>query len=84
MLVRELRDARAAAGLTQEQLAELLLPTVDLPSEEARKLKSQTQRYISRCENGERRIDIWELRALCRAIGVSFVDLIQKVDAATS
>jgi transcriptional regulator with XRE-family HTH domain len=41
-----LKEARIEAGLTQKEVAEKL---------------SQPQSYISRCESGERRVDIVEL-----------------------
>jgi transcriptional regulator with XRE-family HTH domain len=44
--LRKLRSARKAAGLTQVEVAELL---------------NQPQSYVSRCESGERRVDIVEL-----------------------
>ncbi|MDY6806416.1 MAG: helix-turn-helix transcriptional regulator [Cyanobacteriota bacterium] len=60
-----LREARKAAGLTQEQMAERL---------------GQTQSYVSKCERGERRIDIVELRAFCQAIGISLNDFILQLE----
>jgi transcriptional regulator with XRE-family HTH domain len=62
-----LRAARKAAGLTQEQVAKRL---------------QQTQSFVSKCERGERRIDVVELRAFCQAIGISFRDFIQKLETA--
>ena len=55
--LRQLRDTRKKAGMTQEQLAARL---------------RQTQSFISKCERGERRLDIVEVRAICNALGVSF------------
>ncbi len=52
-----LRDARIAAGVTQEQLAERI---------------GNTQSFVSKCERGERRLDFVEVRAFCEAIGISF------------
>lgn len=59
-----LRDARKKAGLTQEQVADRL---------------QQTQSFVSKCERGERRIDIIELLAFCQAIGISFIDFTQQL-----
>ena len=59
-----LRDVRKATGLTQEQVAKYL---------------QQTQSFVSKCERGERRIDIIELRAFCKAIGIPFEDFIQQL-----
>ena len=49
------RRVRERQGMTQEQLAERL---------------GVTQSFISKCERGERRIDVIELRSFCRAMGV--------------
>jgi ribosome-binding protein aMBF1 (putative translation factor) len=50
------RRARRKAGLTQEQLALNI---------------GETQSFISKCERGERRIDLVELRTFCHAFGIS-------------
>ena len=50
----ELRKARTAAGVSQVQLAEAL---------------GQLQTYISKCERGDRRLDVVELRAWVIALG---------------
>ena len=52
------RNARKRSGLTQVQLANKL---------------GETQSFISKCERGERRIDLVELREFCRAFGVTLV-----------
>lgn len=62
-----LRAARIAAGLTQEQVAFRL---------------QQTQSFVSKCERGERRLDVVELRAFCQAIGISLSDFIQELEIA--
>ena len=59
--LRTLRDARVAAELTQEEVAARL---------------GQTQSFVSKCERGERRLDIVETHAICAAIGVSFTDFV--------
>ena len=60
-----LRNVRKAASLTQEQVAERL---------------QQTQSFVSKCERGERRIDVIELRAFCKAIGIPFEDFTQQLN----
>lgn len=50
-----LREVRERAGLTQEQMAERL---------------GSTQSIISKCERGERRLDVVELKAWCHALGI--------------
>ena len=54
-LLRRLKAARLAAGLTQEEVAKQL---------------GKTQSFISRSESGDRRIDIVELQAIIRVYGL--------------
>jgi len=63
--LRLLRAARKKAGLTQVELAQRL---------------HETQSFVSKCERGERRIDVVELRAFCKAIGVSFTEFARRLD----
>lgn len=67
ILLEMLRSAREASGITQIDLADRL---------------GETQSFISKCERGERRLDIVELRDWCAAIGVSFVPFLKKFDQA--
>lgn len=53
--LKALRQARRRAGLTQIQLAEKI---------------GETQTFVSKCERGERRIDVVELRAFCTAFEI--------------
>jgi len=62
-----LRAERKAAGLTQATLA--------------KKLKMK-QDVVSKCERGERRVDIIEARRFCSAFGVEFGTFVSKLDAA--
>jgi transcriptional regulator with XRE-family HTH domain len=56
-ILREmLRDYRQRANLTQTDLADRL---------------NETQSFISKCERGERRLDLVQLRAFCTALQVS-------------
>ena len=59
------RAARQKAGLTQEQVAERT---------------GQTQAFVSRCERGERRLDIIELRSFLQAYGTSFTEFVLALD----
>lgn len=61
VFLRQLRAEREKAGHTQAELAERL---------------NQTQSFISKCERGERRIDVVELRAFCQAIGISYTEFV--------
>ncbi len=69
VFLRRLRDARQTSGLTQEQVAGRL---------------GQTQSFVSKCERGERRLDLVEARAFCAAMGVSFADFVAAFDAEVS
>jgi transcriptional regulator with XRE-family HTH domain len=42
----------------------------------------QSQSFVSKCERGERRIDVVELRAYCVAFGISFAEFTQEFDRA--
>lgn len=65
LFLEYLKDARKKAGLTQEQLAERL---------------GETQSFVSKCERGERRLDIVEVRAFCHALGVPFPSFATQLD----
>ncbi len=60
-LLKALRQARKAAGLTQLDVASQL---------------GTYASYVSKCESGERRIDVVELAEFCRLYGVTLVELL--------
>jgi transcriptional regulator with XRE-family HTH domain len=60
-MCERLREAREQKGLTQAQAAEAL---------------GQPQNFISKCENGERRIDAIELADFIELYGTTFDALI--------
>lgn len=60
-----LRALREEVGLTQVELAKKL---------------RQPQSFVSKCETGERRLDVLELRRWCLALGADWVDVIHKVE----
>ena len=62
-----LRSIRTEAGLTQTDVA--------------RRLK-QPQSFVSKYESGERRLDVLELREVCRAIGVPLPEFIKSLEQA--
>ena len=64
-LVRLLREAREGADLTQIELAELL---------------GQSQSFVSKSERGERRLDLIQLRTICRILGISLVDFVNRLE----
>lgn len=60
-----LKAARESAGLTQADLAANL---------------GATQTFVSKCERGERRLDVIELRHWCSALGISFPGFVKRFD----
>lgn len=66
LFLDRLKDARKKAGLTQEQLARLL---------------GETQSFVSKCERGERRLDIVEVRSFCIALSVPFPSFATQLDS---
>ncbi len=64
-VLRLLRRAREAAGVTQAEFARRL---------------GQSQSFVSKCERGERRLDIVELRQFCLVLKISFTGFVRKVD----
>ena len=67
VFLKVLRQSRERAGLTQVQLAKKI---------------SETQTFVSKCERGERRIDVIELRTFCRAFGMTLGRFISAVEGA--
>jgi transcriptional regulator with XRE-family HTH domain len=60
-----LRTVRAEAGLTQAEVAERL----DMP-----------QSFVSKYESGERRLDLIELRQICKALGMTLADFVRRFE----
>jgi transcriptional regulator with XRE-family HTH domain len=67
VFLKVLREARERAGLTQVQLA--------------RKI-GETQTFVSKCERGERRVDVIELRAFCQAFGLNLKQFVGALERA--
>lgn len=65
MFLALLKQARQNAGLSQKDLADLLV----VP-----------QSRISDYERGQRQLDLMELRQYCRAVGITVVDFVQRFD----
>lgn len=61
-LLKALRHARKEAGLTQLDVAERL---------------GTYASYVSKCESGERRIDVVELVEFCRLYNIKVIDLLK-------
>lgn len=62
-----LHDLRVDAGIVQTALAKKL---------------GKPQQFVSRYESGERRIDVVELRVICRALGMSLAEFSKKLEEA--
>ncbi len=58
-----LRQVRVDADLTQADLADRL---------------RQTQSYVSKYESGEQRLDLIELEAICKAVGIPLKKFIER------
>lgn len=61
----ELRAARTGLGVTQEALAARL---------------DATQSFVSKCERGERRLDVAELRLWCKALGIRTSEFVSRLE----
>lgn len=68
-LCRLLRQIREDAGLTQEVVAERL---------------QKPQSFVSKYEAGDRRLDIVELRGVCRVLGVSLSEVVERFEKGLS
>lgn len=69
VFLKLLRQEREKAGLTQIDVAQRL---------------RQTQSFVSKCERGERRLDIIEVRKFCLAIGIDLKRFATVLDSALS
>jgi transcriptional regulator with XRE-family HTH domain len=65
VFLQRFKQARIDAGLSQDAAAKLI---------------GRTQSFISKCERGERRIDVIELRLFCSAFGLEFKKFIESID----
>jgi ribosome-binding protein aMBF1 (putative translation factor) len=63
-LLEALRTAREQAGLKQEEVAEKL---------------GTYASFVSKCESGERRVDVVELAMLCRIYDVNLAELLRSL-----
>lgn len=63
-----LRDLREETGLRQVDLAKRL----DRP-----------QSYVSKYESGERTLDFFEVREVCRALGIPMSDFVRRFEKAS-
>lgn len=68
LLRRLLREARESAGLTQLDVAQSLW---------------KPQSFVSKCEAGDRQLDVVEFVEYCGAIGISATELVSALEAPT-
>ncbi|QDU05724.1 Helix-turn-helix domain protein [Gimesia chilikensis] len=66
ILLDLLRETRKEAGLRQDDVAERL---------------GRPQSFVSKYESGERRLDILELYDICKAMGLTLNDFVEKLQA---
>lgn len=64
-MLRLLKATRQRKGVIQQQLAARL---------------GQTQSFVSKCERGERRLDVVELRAFCQALGQTLSRFVRELE----
>ncbi|MDD5451755.1 MAG: helix-turn-helix transcriptional regulator [Desulfovibrionales bacterium] len=67
-LQKLLKTARVEAGLTQAELAQHL---------------GVNQSFVSKYESGERRLDLIELRNICKALGIPLLSFVKRFDEST-
>lgn len=63
-----LRDVRRRCNVTQVALAQRL---------------DETQSFVSKCERGERRLDLVQLNAFCQALGIELIDFVTEFSKRT-
>jgi len=64
-LIGLLREKRESLEITQRKLASMI---------------DTDQTFISKIENSERRIDVIELRTICKALKISFTDFVIELE----
>lgn len=66
LLVRHIKEARIAAGLTQEELAF--------------KLGKKTHSAIAKLEQGQVRVEFFDLRRICQILEVPFMEFVGRLE----
>lgn len=69
------KDYRKLIGLLREKREQLEITQLQLAS-----IIGTDQTFISKIENSERRIDVIELRTICKALKISFPDFIKELE----
>jgi transcriptional regulator with XRE-family HTH domain len=65
VVLQLLVEARKTAGIKQVELAQRL---------------GTTQSYVSKIERGELRLDVLQLRGICRVLGIGLVDFVARLE----
>jgi transcriptional regulator with XRE-family HTH domain len=65
VFLRTLRGVRRSARVTQVELASRL---------------GQSQSFVSKCERGESRLDIIQVRAICAALGTTLPAFVRRLE----
>ena len=68
ILLDLIREARVASGLTQKEICDRL---------------GKPKNYMIKVERGERRVDVIELFALCKAMGADALQILREFAEAT-
>jgi transcriptional regulator with XRE-family HTH domain len=66
VLLELLRAARATAGLSQVELARRL---------------GVSQSFVTKMESGDRRLDVIQLRTVCRVLGTDLISFLTRLEA---
>ena len=66
IMLRLLKETRKKLNVSQVELAERL---------------GQSQSFVSKCERGERRMDVIQLRTVCHALGTNLPDFVNALEA---
>jgi len=65
VLLKTLRELRRGVGVTQVELARRL---------------GRSQSFVSKCERGETRLDLVQLRSICGALGSDLVTFVRRFE----
>ena len=65
VFLKLLRETRLAANITQVELAQKL---------------GQSQSFVSKCERGERRLDVIQVRSICRILETTLPEFVAELE----
>lgn len=64
-MIQRLKEKRLAAGLTMREVGQRI---------------GKAHTYVQKWESGDRQINPIDLRDLCMALGISFIDFLKEID----